>query len=210
MKIEKTTINTLTAVLLSMSLGIAGCSVFRPMPSTKQEAKVEAIEEYMEEADDADFEAETSEEVNTPYCDAVTVALRGYPEFSNILEDEGETDPNSPNITRYETNVSISGMQDYVSEFADLDERILTIRNTAIESKAQADVLYARILAELQTCVLFDPIQMETEDRSNGKLYEVLTVFTNAREPSPYVRLRVGKNFGFEGYYVILQVRKDK
>ncbi len=194
------------ALLATMTGSISSCGLFRSSPTPAAEGEAE----MMEEADEAYFEDNVVSKTPTPFCDAVSVALRGYPTFSNIVEDDGEASEYNPNIIHYQTTLELEGMEDYITEFVDEDRRIFIVRNYKIASKAEADKLYNEVLGELESCVLFDPISKMTEDKSNGKLYELYTLFGHANGQLPFVRLSVGKNFGLDGYYVILTVRGDK
>jgi len=199
--------NVLWLALLAILTGsISSCGLFRSTPTPAAEA------EMMEEADEAYFDDEESaaESSSSNICSAVRTALSGYPTFSNIIEDDGEVEEWNPNIIHYETKLDVAGMEDLITEFVSDDRRICIIRKNDIPTKAEADKLYNVILKELESCILFDPISKVTEDQTNGKLYDMVTVFNAASGQAPLVRVNVGKSFGFDGYHVIVLVRDTK
>ena len=201
--------NVLWLALLTIITGsFSSCRLFR----TAAVSDAEVTEEQpLEHADEAYFDDDVEGERSlTPVCDAISAALEGYPHFLNLMEDDGEVDEWNSNIIHYESTLEVDGMEDLITEFVDDDRRMFVVRNNDIGTKAEADKLYNKILSELEACVLFDPISKMTEDRSNGKLYDVLTVFSSASGQPPFVRLNVGKNFGMDGYHVIVLVRDTK
>jgi len=195
------------AFFATLTGSISSCGSFRSTPVPAAES---VEEEPLEHADEAYFDDMEGEYSLTPVCDAVSAALVGYPNFSNILEDDGKVNEWNPNIIYYETKLEVDGMEDLITEFVSDDRRICIIRKNDIPTKAEADKLYNEILRELEACVLFDPISKLTEDRTNGKLYDVVTIFSGAHGRAPYVRLNVGKSFGFDGYHVIVLIRDTK
>jgi len=196
-------------LIVTITCSITSCGLFRPNPAPAVEAVEEAPMEYADEAYFDDEEGE-SESTSSSICSAVRTALSGYPTFSNILEDDGEVEEWNPNIIHYETKLEVAGMEDLITEFVSDDRRICIIRKNDIPTKAEADKLYNQILKELESCVLFDPISKVTEDQTNGKLYDVVTVFNTASGQAPFVRVNVGNSFGFDGYHVIVLVRDTK